>query len=140
MRVFPVLCTVLIVCVCILSAGCTNTGTTAETDPLIGTFHYSENVQFLGDQGSDRYSLYYVFEKGGTGSQVWIPVNAEGTVKLPLTWKNTGNGHYLITVTDPDGTLFEEELVLENDRISSVTDTANDGDFGGERSPVGILG
>ncbi|HJJ48168.1 MAG TPA: hypothetical protein O0X39_04135 [Methanocorpusculum sp.] len=98
-------------------------------DPILGTFYYSENVKYLGDQGEDLYSLSYVFDLNGEGIQYWTAIDGSGTESMKITWTNLGNNEYMVKIINPNGAVYGENLILDGDFLYSKTDAKNDGLF-----------
>ena len=100
-------CTVLLLVVC--TAGCINMG----SDSIVGSW-YSENSYY--DSGV-YYDLKYVFNADGTGTEYWyISYSGKLDDTYDFTWKNKGNGEYLVSF-DGYSSYYDEPFYLSGSKL-----------------------
>ena len=116
------LLTAVAILLCITAAaGCTGTSS-GQTNQIVGTYEYSADIKYLGDQGDKLYTLYYRFFPEGEGRQYWVSPDDGDVHILPIKWDTAGAGLYKVSMTNPDGAIYQETLKLEDGLLTSITD------------------
>lgn len=103
------------------AAGCVGVSSD-QNDSIIGTYEYSADIKYLENQGDKLYTLYYRFFPGGDGMQYWASPDDRDVHLFPLKWNAAGAGLYKISMTNPDGTAYQETLKLEDGLLTIITD------------------
>jgi|LSQX01.1.fsa_nt_gb hypothetical protein len=100
-------CMALLLVVC--TAGCINMG----SDSIVGTW-YSENSYY--DSGV-YYDVKYTFDSDGTGTEYWY-ISDSGKLDdaYDFTWKNEGNGEYLVSY-DEYSSYYDEPFYLSGSTL-----------------------
>ncbi|HJJ28076.1 MAG TPA: hypothetical protein O0X70_01640 [Methanocorpusculum sp.] len=129
MKYSSICCAVVLAAALVFCAGCATTPGQNPNDPIVGTFYYSNNVPYLGNQGDTLYSLAYVFASDGSGVQNWTATDESRTESFKISWTNLGENRYMVKIINPDGAIYGENLYLNGDILRSETDDKNDGVF-----------
>ena len=95
-------------------------GVTEAEDPIVGIWHNDKFV--TSPSGSDFDSRVYVFNADGSGFSLFQFDAEPVSEKLDFTWKNEGDGKYVINYASTNGGNFPatNELLLEDDVLSVI--------------------
>lgn len=115
-RGYLILSAAAILLLVIAAAGCVEE-TPAQSSPIVGSFTGTSDLPYLGNQPGELYTLYYEFWDNGRGMQAWISERNKDMHLLPLTWKEVTSGLYMLTVINPDGTIYQETVRLDEDYL-----------------------
>ncbi|HJJ28077.1 MAG TPA: hypothetical protein O0X70_01645 [Methanocorpusculum sp.] len=119
----------LVVSFCIFCAGCINMPEYDITDPIIGTYKYSQDIPYLNEEGGKLCTLYYVFDMGGEGSQYWITTDGSETKVLKTAWTNAGENLYIVKTILPSGTIYGENLYLTGNVLKPEVSMRSNGAY-----------
>ena len=110
----------LLLVAAVFMSGCV----TEAEDPIVGIWHNDKFV--TSPNGSDFDSRIYVFNADKTGFSLFQFAGEVAYGKLDFTWKNEGDGKYVINYASTNGGNFlaTNELMLAGD-ILSVTSEPN---------------
>lgn len=99
------------------------------TDPIIGTYKYSQDIPFLNEPGEKMCTLYYVFDLGGQGFQYWIAVDGSETKALRTAWTNGGSNSYIVKIIKPNGEIYGENLYLTGNVLKPEVSMQSNGAY-----------
>lgn len=121
-----ILAACLTVIVSIVCAGCISIADYDVTDPIIGTYKYSQDIPYLNEPDQKMCTLYYVFDVGGEGTQYWIALDGSEKKALKTAWTNAGSNSYIVKIIKPNGQIYGENLYLAGNTLKpEVSMSAN---------------